>query len=144
MSVMPPPGEAPAPMPSPDAANRLNAPALGLMIAAGIGMLFQVLSLLMNLLGVGMGAASVGHEGMMNLLSGGVGMLINVVGMAIGGLIIFGAMKMKQLQNYNLALAAAVIAMIPCLSPCCLLGLPIGIWALVILIKPEVKSAFTS
>jgi hypothetical protein len=34
--------------------------------------------------------------------------------------------------------------MIPCISPCCLLGLPIGIWALVVLLKPEVKAAFTA
>jgi hypothetical protein len=39
-------------------------------------------------------------------------------------------------------MAASIIAMIPCVSPCCLLGLPIGIWALVVLMKPEVKSAF--
>ncbi len=33
-------------------------------------------------------------------------------------------------------------AMIPCVSPCCLLGLPLGIWALIVLVKPEVKAAF--
>jgi hypothetical protein len=31
---------------------------------------------------------------------------------------------------------------VPCISPCCLVGLPIGIWALVVLNKPEVKSSF--
>ncbi len=51
-------------------------------------------------------------------------------------------MKMKKLESYGLAMAASIIAMIPCLSPCCLIGLPIGIWALVVLSKPEVKSAF--
>jgi hypothetical protein len=39
-------------------------------------------------------------------------------------------------------LAAAIVALIPCFSPCCLIGLPIGIWALVVLSKPEVKSQF--
>lgn len=37
---------------------------------------------------------------------------------------------------------AAILAMIPCVSPCCLLGLPLGIWALIVLLKPEVKAAF--
>ena len=32
--------------------------------------------------------------------------------------------------------------MVPCISPCCLVGLPIGIWALVVLNKPEVKGSF--
>jgi hypothetical protein len=27
-------------------------------------------------------------------------------------------------------------------SPCCFIGLPIGIWALIVLAKPEVKAAF--
>jgi hypothetical protein len=35
-----------------------------------------------------------------------------------------------------------VVAMVPCLSPCCILGLPLGIWALIVLMKPEVKSSF--
>jgi hypothetical protein len=39
-------------------------------------------------------------------------------------------------------MTASVIAMIPCISPCCIVGLPIGIWAMVVLSKPEVKSAF--
>jgi len=38
--------------------------------------------------------------------------------------------------------AASIIAMIPCVSPCCCLGLPFGIWALVVLARPAVKSAF--
>ena len=35
----------------------------------------------------------------------------------------------------------AAIRMLPC-TCCCIAGLPVGIWALVILLKPEVKSAF--
>jgi hypothetical protein len=39
-------------------------------------------------------------------------------------------------------MTAAILAMIPCLSSCCIVGLPLGIWALVVLSKPEVKSEF--
>jgi hypothetical protein len=49
---------------------------------------------------------------------------------------------MKNLQSYGLAMTASIVAMIPCISPCCILGLPFGIWALVILNRPEVKAAF--
>jgi len=38
-------------------------------------------------------------------------------------------------------MAGAVVAMLPC-QCCCLLGLPAGIWALVVLNKPEVNSQF--
>ena len=60
----------------------------------------------------------------------------------IGGLIIFGSLKMRQLNNWGLSMAATVLAMIPCLSPCCCLGLPIGIWALVVLLDDNVKRSF--
>jgi hypothetical protein len=39
-------------------------------------------------------------------------------------------------------MTASILALAPCISPCCLVGLPIGIWALVVLSKPEVKSSF--
>jgi hypothetical protein len=57
-------------------------------------------------------------------------------------LILFGGLKMKKLEGYGLVMAASIVAMIPCISPCCFIGLPIGIWALMVLNKPEVKSAF--
>jgi hypothetical protein len=50
---------------------------------------------------------------------------------------------MLHLKNYGLCVAAAIIALVPCTSPCCCLGLPIGIWALVVLTKAEVKTAFS-
>jgi hypothetical protein len=33
--------------------------------------------------------------------------------------------------------------MLPCGSCCCIITMPIGIWALVTLMKPEIKNAFT-
>jgi hypothetical protein len=57
-------------------------------------------------------------------------------------LIFLGARKMQSLQSYGWAMTSAILSMLPCLSPCCLIGLPMGIWALVVLISPEVKAAF--
>jgi hypothetical protein len=51
-------------------------------------------------------------------------------------------LKMKRLESHGLAVTASILAMLPCTSPCCIIGLPLGIWALVVLSKPEVKSAF--
>ena len=76
------------------------------------------------------------------MLSGPVGVVLGIIGILVSVVILLGAMKMKKLESYGLAMAASIIAMIPCFSPCCLLGLPIGIWAVVVLSKPEVKSAF--
>ncbi len=50
---------------------------------------------------------------------------------------------MISLRWYPLAIAGSVLATIPMVSPCCLLGLPFGIWSLVVLLQPDVKSAFS-
>ena len=57
--------------------------------------------------------------------------------------IIWGGVKMLQLRSYGLAMTASVLALIPCISPCCVLGIPFGIWALVVLRNNDVKAAFT-
>jgi hypothetical protein len=68
-------------------------------------------------------------------------LLVTLMVMALNGFVLFGALKMLRLQSYGLAIAAAIIAMLPC-QCCCVLGLPFGIWVLVVLNKPEVKSQF--
>ena len=78
----------------------------------------------------------------MQVVQGPVGLIANVITLIIGAVIIFGALKMKNLRSYGLALTATILAMIPCLSNCCIIGLPIGIWALVILLNDQVKQSF--
>lgn len=68
----------------------------------------------------------------------------SVLALALGGMGIFGGMKMRNLEGYGLSMAGVILQGIPCLSPCCCTGLPLGIWALVVLSKPEVKGAFRS
>jgi ABC-type proline/glycine betaine transport system permease subunit len=52
---------------------------------------------------------------------------------------------MRKLKSYSFAMAMLILNMIPCCnSCCCLVGLPIGIWGLTVLMKPEVKRAFQS
>jgi len=74
----------------------------------------------------------------------GVNAASTLVSLALLGLVIWGAIKMGRLENYGLSMAAAIIALVPCTSPCCCLGLPFGIWALVVLSDPRVKAAFRS
>ena len=126
----------------PAALDQLKGPAISLMVTAGIGALWQLMLLLVNLTGAGMGAMMRGSQGMPNMLSGGIGAVINVIGLIMAVVVFMGALKMKNAESYGFAMAAAIIAMIPCVSPCCLLGLPLGIWAIIVLVKPEVKAAF--
>lgn len=57
-------------------------------------------------------------------------------------LIIVGGIQMLNLSSMALPVTASILSMIPCISGCCcILGVPVGIWALVVLAKPEVKAA---
>jgi hypothetical protein len=81
-------------------------------------------------------AQELGHPDRTALLIGmGLGLLLDLV-------LLWGSIKMKQLQNYPLAMTTALLAIVPCTSPCCVLSIPFGIWALVVLTDPDVKNAF--
>lgn len=126
------------------AAAEVSGPAVGLIITAIIGGVLHVGSLLVNMLGAGLGSitATGREEQIFNWLSGGVGMVSSTVGLLIAGIVIYAAIEMKNLRQWGLAVAASILAMIPCISPCCVLGIPMGIWSLVVLLKDEVKTAF--
>lgn len=70
--------------------------------------------------------------------------VICFIGLLMLVVIFLGALKMIKLQSYRFAMTAAILSMIvPIFSLLCLLSLPVGIWALVVLKRSEVKSAFT-
>ena len=81
-------------------------------------------------------------ENFFRISNGPIGIISVLVALAISVLIFIGARKMQALHSYEFAFIAAIFAMIPCLTPCCLIGLPFGIWALVVLCLKEVKSQF--
>ena len=66
-----------------------------------------------------------------------------LLGAFAGLVIIGGAVSMMRLRSHGWAVTAATLALLPC-GPVCLLGLPVGIWALARLNTPEVKAAFRS
>ncbi len=130
------------------AAQMVAGPAIGLIVTAALGAVGQLVSMLFNILGTGLVMASPSAQGQppmpawMHLMSGGVGVVFSILGIIMSVIILMGALKMKKLEAYNFAMTATIIAMVPCISPCCFVGLPVGIWALVVLLKPEVKAAF--
>ena len=71
-----------------------------------------------------------------------MGIFGSLIQLVCGGLSLFGGLKMKSLGSYGLSMAGAIAALIPCFGSCCCIGIPVGIWALIVLNKPEVKSAF--
>jgi predicted Zn finger-like uncharacterized protein len=127
------------------AASAVAGPAIALMVVAGLAIALSLLGLLLNMLGVGMAAAGPGPRGgaaqgdfAANAVTG-IGS--SIFGLCYWSFVLIGAVKMKSLSSYGLAMASCIVAMLPC-SVCCLLGLPFGIWGLVMINKPEVKEAF--
>jgi len=126
----------------PGAADQVTGPAIGLMVVAILGFLAQAFNLVWRLFFSAIAVAQSNQTEWVTIFSGTGAIISSILGILSSILVLFGGLKMKKLEAYGLALASSIIAMIPCVSPCCLIGLPIGIWSLVILSKPEVKAAF--
>lgn len=62
--------------------------------------------------------------------------------LAIDGVIIWGAINMLRMRSYRTARAAAILSIVPFCSACFFFGIPFGVWALIVLNRPEVKAAF--
>ena len=142
----PPPGVTMAPAASPSALAQVNGPAIGLIVTGGLNIALSIARAVMSLLGVGMGALQNmqgdGTQPMFMKMMGTFGLLFGAIGFVGGLLILFGGIKMKKLESYGLVMTASIVAMVPCVSACCIVGLPIGIWAITVLSKPEVKGSF--
>ena len=54
----------------------------------------------------------------------------------------YGGLCIYRLRNYSMARMGSIVACIPCLGPCCLLGIPFGAWSLMTLNRPEVRYVF--
>ncbi len=71
------------------------------------------------------------------------GPLLNGIHLIAAGLTFYGAMKMRNLSHYGLALTSAILALIPCTGTCCCcIEMPVAIWALILLTKDHIRSAF--
>jgi hypothetical protein len=131
------------------AREALNVPSILLLVFGALG----VLGALYGLVAGGANQAQVAQlmndpnlppeaKKALEALLGPGSKLLNLLGLAIAGTMAFGALQMRNLKSYPLAVTACVLGMLPCTN-CCCVTLPIGIWALTVLMKPEVKASFT-
>lgn len=59
-------------------------------------------------------------------------------------IVCIAAVQMLRLRTHWLTVTGGILAMINIASCCCVLGLPFGIWSLVVLFRPDVKNLFAS
>ena len=130
------------------ALQAVKGPAIALIIVASLGVAYYGFSGLFTLFTGG----TMFHQelppdvppqvrALIENMRGPLAAVISLVVAAVNGFVLFGAIKLLRLQNFGLVMTAVIVAMLPC-QCCCLLGLPFGIWALMVLNKPEVKSHF--
>lgn len=122
--------------------DKVNGPGIALMVIGGLTILYAFVSIPLNLM-------NLRNNPQIDQMGAGVMYAIIAVAvlilLAVGVTILMGGMKMRALQNKTLVTVASILAMIPCcVGLCCVPGLPIGIWSLVVMNDPQVKAAFTS
>lgn len=131
----------------PQPSREVQAPAIALIVVSSIALVIGSLSLIADvffLLSGFVDQLEANNRGPISehvqiAVRMGWGILLIVA----SAFVLYGAIKMKNLRDYGIARAAAIVAMIPMLGPCCILGIPFGIWALVVLLKPEVRQSFS-
>ncbi|HJT34763.1 MAG TPA: serine/threonine-protein kinase [Pirellulales bacterium] len=115
---------------------QVRAPAIGLLIAGIFNWVWMPLA--GGAIAYAFAASPRTH------LSNAEGALLALAALTIltlSGCIMIAALKMMRCQAYPLAILGSVLAML--VSPGNLIGLPIGIWALVILTQRDVKRSFS-
>jgi ABC-type proline/glycine betaine transport system permease subunit len=131
--------------------NKVMGPAIGLIVLGILGALTQVTLLLMGnfdpemLQDMDVPADQREQvEQFMSYVTSG-GSVLYVVGIAIDLFVAWAGFQMLKLKSWTAAVVANVLMMIPCFSSCCcIIGVPLGIWGLIVLFNKDVKSAFVA
>jgi hypothetical protein len=125
--------------------DQVSGPAIGLLVTGIIGAVFSLVGFIALSLGTGLRHDWVETfpEYFTRFYERSFALGSSFVEILVAAFIIYAALKMRELQQWGLAVAASILAMLPCISPCCIIGLPVGIWSLVVLMRAEVKGAFT-
>lgn len=134
----------PARSPQQPASAFVTAPAICLMVVAGISIALLAITIPFDIYLLTSGRAKELERPFDPEISIIIRTIWGLVILAASVYVFYGALQMNKLRNYQTAWAAAIVATIPCVGPCCLLAIPFGVWAIVVLARPEVKAAFTS
>jgi hypothetical protein len=137
--------------------QKVKVPAIGLIVSASISIvmsvwgLFKLLFSSVNIQQIDEQLSALNNPQLQELMDkmfhffyGPFGIANQIFQLIISILILTGAIKMLKLRSYQFAFAAAILSVLPCITPCCgwLLALIFGIWSMVVLGKADVKSRF--
>ncbi len=119
--------------------QKTNLPGIFLMIAG-------VIATLAALAGIPINIMNFQQNPDMQQMGPGVGIAIavgaGVIGLITGVIIILAGVKLRGLSSYGLVMTGTILALIPCCNSCCVLAVPAGVYALIVLMDPQVKASF--
>lgn len=127
------------------AESLVKGPALGMAVIGVIGLLFAIVNLVVylaspNELPPGIQADKRSTYRAVLL---GTSVITIVVQFIWGTVVTLGGYKLLRLEGYGSAMTASIFALLPC-NLACLIGMPFGIWALIVLNNPDVKRSFSA
>lgn len=137
----------------PEVANLLLGPAIGLLVTGILSLLVQGFFLMhtaaytpeMVLQSVPPPpdpAQREGQELFVRFLFGRSGTVFQLISLAMSLMVSLGGVAMAMRKFRGLAIMGSILAIVN-LSWCCfLLGLPMGVWSLIVLFRPEVAEVF--
>lgn len=123
--------------------RRFAAVALG--VAALVNLATISAAVLTNVLGLGLDDAIAEGRTIFQLkvTYGNLGLLIAMFQLIAACGVVCGALSIFSRRLYRVALIGAIAAIVPMVWPAAIIATPLGITALVILIRPEVAGRFT-
>ncbi len=71
-----------------------------------------------------------------------IGSVFPILCLILAPATIIGGVQLIRGRTRNLAVVGAIVALVPLTSCCFLAGIPLGIWALVVLRRPDVRAWF--
>ena len=127
--------------PPEDAGKQVHGPATFMLIAASLNIGLSIFALIfvivLHTAAAGGGMQSEG-EAIFRIFTSVPKIVFDIIGSIF---IVVGAMKMRKLESYGLAMTASILSILCC--PCCV-GIGAGIWSLVVLNNAQVKAAFAA
>lgn len=123
------------------ARQAVKGPAIGLICVASLSLLLGLLGMALDVVLLTSGAAKLAdpefHE-----LQIVVRTVWGLIILANSGFSMWAGISMHRLKQHQLCWLASIMACIPAIGPCFCLGIPFGIWAVVVLNRPEVAESF--
>jgi hypothetical protein len=133
--------------PRADAGRKVIPPAVGVFLAAGAHLLMNGMAVVQAIFAPEQ--LQQAAQQMRNMFPAAPQMDIARLSL-IGGILFIGVSVVQALcglamltrRSYALSLVGAALCVANCNQVCCLLSIPVGIWALVVLMTPDVRASF--